>query len=236
MRSSPTRPGRTLLCLPPLTGSKRPASRFRRAPAIPTRTSWRPTRRPIRWWPGAATRRIRRPSSPIVHAGRAGHGARRAGADQRLRHRQPLHAGSAAPPSGPAARYRRGGAHGDGRRTGGHARRRRARSAHQRAVRRRHRFRRDGDPGAAHRRPGLAHAVPDGCAPAARADAAHAQAGAGRDRSHGPHAGGAAHGQRGLSGHAPLLREHGWWAKLSGAYRISERHDSHDDVTPGRGR
>lgn len=29
-----------------------------------------------------------------------------------------------------------------------------------------------------------------------------------------------------------LLREHGWWAKLSGAYRISERHDSHDDVTP----
>lgn len=29
-----------------------------------------------------------------------------------------------------------------------------------------------------------------------------------------------------------LLRDHGWWAKLSGAYRISDRHDTaHDDVT-----
>ena len=70
-------------------------------------------------------------------------------------------------------------------------------------------------------------------APAARADAAHAQAaGAGviDHMGHMPVA------QRtdsaGFQAMRHLLREHGWWAKLSGAYRISERHDSHDDVTP----
>ena len=86
--------------------------------------------------------------------------------------------------------------------------------------------------GAAHRRPGLAHAVPDGCAPAARADAAHALPVPGviDHMGHMPVA------QRtdsaGFQAMRHLLREHGWWAKLSGAYRISERHDSHDDVTP----
>lgn len=29
-----------------------------------------------------------------------------------------------------------------------------------------------------------------------------------------------------------LVRDHGWWVKLSGAYRISERYDDFDDVTP----
>ena len=29
-----------------------------------------------------------------------------------------------------------------------------------------------------------------------------------------------------------LVRDHGWWVKLSGAYRISERFDDFDDVTP----
>ena len=29
-----------------------------------------------------------------------------------------------------------------------------------------------------------------------------------------------------------LLRDHGWWTKLSGAYRISERPAPYDDVTP----
>ena len=29
-----------------------------------------------------------------------------------------------------------------------------------------------------------------------------------------------------------LLREHGWWSKLSGAYRISELAAPHDDVVP----
>ena len=107
------------------------------------------------------------------HARQPWHGARRAGPDQRLRHRQPLHGREPEGASGPAARRRGGRARCRRRRTRSAARGRRARHPHQRTVRRRRGDRRDGAAGRPRRAARLAYPVADRRAQPARTRSAH---------------------------------------------------------------